>query len=191
MEATEDDRFARELAEAYETGKSDYYARVLSGRLRQMDKRAKAANVRADQLQASLASERQTATLNAETHTRAIRTLQDMVEAEAEARRETEGENTRLAERLEIKVAALRSEIAAKVTAQQYGVALEDELAGWKRIAVEAAIPLEVIHASKATEAFCPEVREEIAHAIGIIRRAVMGEGLPPAPPPVPSSSKT
>lgn len=47
-EAIENDRFARELAEAYETGMSEHYARVLSGRLRQMDKRARAANVRAD-----------------------------------------------------------------------------------------------------------------------------------------------
>jgi hypothetical protein len=47
-------------------------------------------------LEAALAAERQTATFNAETHTRAIRALEDMVEAEAEARREAEGECERL-----------------------------------------------------------------------------------------------
>jgi len=143
------------------------------------------------EISADLTAEKQCARLNAECHTREIRALQDMVEAEAEARREAEGENTRLAERLEIKFAALRSEIAAKVAAQQYGVALEAELAGWKRVAVEAAIPLEAMQMSGATQNFPPTAREGVEHAIGIIRRAVMGEGLPPAPPPVPSSSKT
>jgi hypothetical protein len=44
------------------------------------------------ELEAALSAERQTATLTAETHTLKIRALEDMVEAEAEARREAEGE---------------------------------------------------------------------------------------------------
>lgn len=48
------------------------------------------------EISADLASERQTARLSAECHTREIRALQDMVEAEAEARREAEGEVERL-----------------------------------------------------------------------------------------------
>lgn len=55
-----------------------------------------AAFAEAEQLRKDLASERQTARLNAECHTREIRALQDMVEAEAEARREAEGEVERL-----------------------------------------------------------------------------------------------
>lgn len=120
-----------------------------------------------------------------------IADLERALASEAQARREAEGECARLTERLEIKIAALRSEIAAKMTAQQYGVALEDELAGWKRVAVEAAIPLEALRMARPDSDFSPDMRQGIEHAIGIIRRAVMGEGLPPAPPPVPSSSKT
>lgn len=143
------------------------------------------------ELERAFSDEKQCARLNAECHTREIRALQDMVEAEAEARREAEGKCARLTERLEIKIAALRSEIAAKVSAQRYGVALEDELAGWKRVAVEAAIPLEALRMARPAGDFSPAIRDGIEHAISIIRRAVMGEGLPPAPPDVPSSSKT
>lgn len=56
MDAIEDDRFAQELRVARESGDMDAFARTLSGRLRQMDKRARAANVRADQLEADLQS---------------------------------------------------------------------------------------------------------------------------------------
>jgi len=53
-EADEDKSFAVEYRKA--NGEMDYMwmARVLSGRLRQMDKRAKAANARADKLEALL-----------------------------------------------------------------------------------------------------------------------------------------
>lgn len=60
---------------------------------------------------------------------------------------------------------------------------LEAELAGWKRVAVEAAIPLEVIVSSGWAERFTPSLQNEIRGAVEIIRRAVKGEGLPPPTP--------
>lgn len=53
-------------------------------------------------LERALAAERETAILNAEGHAREIRQLQDMVEAEVEARREAEGECERLREALSL-----------------------------------------------------------------------------------------
>lgn len=58
---------------------------------------------------------------------------------------------------------------------------LLDTLAGWKRVAVEAAIPLEALRMARPAADFSPAIRDGIEHAIGIIRRAVAGEGLPPA----------
>lgn len=146
-------------------------------------------------LEASLASERQTATLNAETHTRAIRALEDMVEAEAEARREAEGEVERVQALADTRLdlmwktvlseddqADVRQEYVFRLLAKQKAAA-EDELAGWKRVAVEAAIPLEALRMARPASDFSPDMQQGIEHAIGIIRRAVMGEGLPPAPP--------
>lgn len=67
MDAIEDDRFAHELANARSKGDMDGFARVLSGRLRQMDKRARAANVRADNAEsAKRISDAQNALLRAE-----------------------------------------------------------------------------------------------------------------------------
>jgi len=54
LEKLEDDRFIRDYPEAVRRGDWERIARLLSGRLRQMDKRAKAANARADSLIAEL-----------------------------------------------------------------------------------------------------------------------------------------
>lgn len=130
------------------------------------------------ELRQSLASERHTATLNAECHTREIRALQDMVEAEAEARREAEGE----VEHLKAMALLTETPIYSRRELIRRLAKAEDELAGWKRVAVEAAIPLEAMRMAGTTNNFCPDLREGVDTAIGIIRRAVMGEGLPPAP---------
>lgn len=50
----QDEQFASEYTQARQTGGMEWAARVLSGRLRQMDKRAKAANVRADNAEAAM-----------------------------------------------------------------------------------------------------------------------------------------
>jgi len=56
IDAHEDADFAKRYTDA--SGRCDYFtmAHVLSGRLRQMDKRAKAANTRADKAEAALAA---------------------------------------------------------------------------------------------------------------------------------------
>jgi len=175
------------------------------------------------EVSADLAAEKQCARLNAECHTREIRALQDMVEAEAEARREAEGEVERLrAYAREVGTALVRltcdgsefyrkagdifevdpaacsawvrrsrqtkHETIVRLTQQKND--LLDTVAGWKRVAVEAAIPLEAMRMARPASDFSPDMQQGIEHAISIIRRAVVGEGLPPAPPPVPSSSK-
>lgn len=60
---------------------------------------------------------------------------------------------------------------------------LEAELAGWKRVAVEAVIPLEAMRAAGTDHLHGEHLRQGIAHAITIVRRAVRNEGLPPATP--------
>jgi hypothetical protein len=57
------------------------------------------------------------------------------------------------------------------------------EVAGWKRVAVEAVIPLEAICAAGTDKLHSDEVRDGIRHAIAVVRQAVMGEGLPAVPP--------
>jgi len=59
-EKSEDERFIREYPEAVRKGDWERIARLLSGRLRQMDKRSKAANARADALIAELKEARST-----------------------------------------------------------------------------------------------------------------------------------
>jgi hypothetical protein len=56
---------------------------------------------------------------------------------------------------------------------------LEAELAGWKRVAVEAVIPLEAMRMAGADKLHSDAIRQGIAHAIAIVRRAVTGGGLP------------
>jgi hypothetical protein len=54
LEKLADEKFMRAYPEAVRRGDWEHIARLLSGRLRQMDKRAKAANVRSDALIAEL-----------------------------------------------------------------------------------------------------------------------------------------
>ena len=51
----EDDSFARELEQARRSGDMDHFARVLSGRLRQLDKRCRATNAENERLRQAAA----------------------------------------------------------------------------------------------------------------------------------------
>lgn len=57
---------------------------------------------------------------------------------------------------------------------------LRAEVAGWKRVAVVAALPLEVMRAAGSYRVLHPETHAAVDEAVVTIRMAVTGHSLPP-----------
>lgn len=133
-------------------------------------------------LERALSDEKQCARLNAECHTREIRALQDMVEAEAEARREAEGEVERLrAYAREVGTELVRLTCDGSEFYRKAGDVFEVDPAAcsaWVRRSRQS---------KHETIVRLTQQKNELQAELSKLRKGAE----PPAPPPVPSSSKT